>query len=82
MFELLHQIPTLNEVVKAMDEKHAIATQKRITASISLSAEKRYIDFVNRYPDLLQRFPQHFIASYLGITKETLSRIRSNAVKK
>jgi CRP-like cAMP-binding protein len=82
MLELLHHIPALNEVVNAMDERHAIATQKRITASISLSAEKRYTDFVNRYPDLLQRFPQHFIASYLGITKETLSRIRSNAVRK
>ena len=82
MLELLHHIPTLNKVVNAMDERHAIATQKRITASISLSAEKRYTDFVNRYPDLLQRFPQHFIASYLGITKETLSRVRSHASKK
>jgi CRP-like cAMP-binding protein len=79
---LLNQFPALNEVVKSMDEKHAIAVQKRVTASISLSAEKRYADFVSEYPDLLQRFPQHIIASYLGITKETLSRIRGQAVKK
>ena len=82
MLELLRQIPALNEVVKAMDERHAIATQKRITASISLSAEKRYTDFVNRYPEFLQRFPQHIIASYLGITKETLSRLRNRTVRK
>jgi CRP-like cAMP-binding protein len=82
LLELLQQIPVMNEMVKSMDEKHAIATQKRLTGSISLSAEKRYEDFVNRYPDLLQRFPQHIIASYLGIAKETLSRIRHQAAKK
>jgi len=82
MLKLLHHIPALNKVVNVMDERHAIALQKRITASISLSADKRYTDFVNRYPELLQRFPQHIIASYLGITKETLSRIRSHAARK
>jgi CRP-like cAMP-binding protein len=82
LLELLQQIPAMNEMVKSMDEKYAISTQKRLTASISLSAEKRYEDFVNRYPDLLQRFPQHIIASYLGIAKETLSRIRHQAAKK
>lgn len=80
--ELLNHVPVLHEVIKSIDEKHAIATQKRLTASISLPAEKRYADFASRYPDLLQRFPQHLIASYLGITKETLSRVRKRAVKK
>lgn len=74
--ELSYHVPALSEVVKSMDEKHAIATQKRLTASISLSAEKRYADLSSRYPELLKRFPQHQIASYLGITKETLSRVR------
>ena len=59
-----------------------IAYQKRLNAYISLSAEKRYEDFAKQYPGFLQRFPQHIIASYLGITKETLSRVRRNAVKK
>ena len=62
-------------------ERFAIETQKRV-ASIALSAEKRYAELINVYPELLQRFPQHIIASYLGITKETLSRIRSLAAKK
>jgi hypothetical protein len=47
-----------------------------------LSAEQRYEDFAKQYPEFLQRFPQHIIASYLGITKETLSRVRKHAVKK
>lgn len=64
-----------------MDENFAIAAQKRLS-SISLSAEERYAELIKTYPEFLQRFPQHIIASYLGITKETLSRIRSHAVKK
>jgi CRP-like cAMP-binding protein len=62
-----------------MDEKNAMATQRRVNASISMPADKRYEEFVRCYPLLLQRFPQHLIASYLGITKETLSRIRHRA---
>jgi hypothetical protein len=50
--------------------------------SISLPAEQRYQNLVENFPEILQRFPQHIIASYLGIAKETLSRIRSNAIRK
>jgi CRP-like cAMP-binding protein len=77
----LSPIPAINEMTIKMDENFAIATQKRL-ASISLSAEERYAELIKTYPDFLQRFPQHIIASYLGVTKETLSRIRSHAVKK
>ena len=78
----LHLIPAINEMERNLDENYAIASQKRLNAHISWSAEKRYTDLVNTYPQFLQRFPLHIIASYLGITKETLSRIRSNAVTK
>ena len=77
----LDSIPAIGEMARRMDDLHAIASQKRV-ASISLSAEERYAAFIKTYPEFLQRFPQHIIASYLGITKETLSRIRSHAVKK
>jgi len=80
--ETLQHIPVLHEVIKSIDEKHAIATQRRLTASISLPAEQRYAELEKTYPEFLQRFPQHVIASYLGITKETLSRVRNKAVKK
>jgi CRP-like cAMP-binding protein len=78
----LHLIPAINEMERILDENFAIATQKRLNAHLSQSAEKRYADLINTYPQFLQRFPLHIIASYLGITKETLSRIRSNAVTK
>jgi CRP-like cAMP-binding protein len=79
---LAQEIPAWNEMVRKMDEMHFIAAQKRTNASVSLAADKRYIDFANSYPALVQRFPQHIIASYLGIAKETLSRARTRAVKK
>jgi CRP-like cAMP-binding protein len=78
----LNNIPALGEMVRKLDENQAFAYQKRLNAAISLSAEQRYEDLAKTYPEFLQRFPQHIIASYLGITKETLSRIRSHAVKK
>jgi hypothetical protein len=40
------------------------------------TAEERYEEFVKSHPQFIQRFPQHQIASFLGITKETLSRVR------
>jgi CRP-like cAMP-binding protein len=77
----LASIPAINEMARKMDDLHAIASQKRV-ASMSLSAEERYAALIKNYPEFLQRFPQHIIASYLGITKETLSRVRSHAMKK
>lgn len=79
--ERLNPIPAINEMAKKMDENFAIATQRRVS-SISLSAEERYAELVQTYPEFLQRFPQHLIASYLGISRETLSRLRSHAAKK
>lgn len=74
--KLSQLFPALAEMMRIMDERNNIATQKRITSTISYTAERRYADFVCDYPDLLQRFPQHVIASYIGITKDTLSRVR------
>jgi CRP-like cAMP-binding protein len=80
--DLAHKIPVFNEMVRGMDERYNIATQRRITSAISFTAEKRYADFIESHPEFLQRFPQHIIASYLGITKDTLSRVRKQAGKK
>jgi CRP-like cAMP-binding protein len=74
--------PSIGEWIRKLDERHSIANQRRLNASISLSTEERYSDFVDNYPDFFQRFPLHMIASYLGVTKETLSRIRRQLVTK
>jgi CRP-like cAMP-binding protein len=60
-----------------------IALQKRLTNMFTLNAEEKYIKLLNIYPDIMQRVPQHMIASYLGLKPETLSRIRKKvSVKK
>lgn len=80
--KLTNQSPAFNKMLLKLDEKHKIATEKRITSAISFTAEKRYANFIDCHSDFLQRFPQHIIASYLGITKETLSRVRNQFSQK
>lgn len=57
-------------------QRHAAAKNKRIASWLSATAEERYEDFLRTYPTIAQRVPQHMIASYLGISPETISRIR------
>jgi CRP-like cAMP-binding protein len=80
--ELVKKVPAFCEMVFHIDENNIIANQRRLTSYISSTAEKRYTDFIASYPELLERFPQHIIASYLGITKDTLSRVRRQLVQK
>jgi CRP-like cAMP-binding protein len=79
---LSENIPAFSRTFSALDQRNFIATQKRIHASISLTAEERYIDLTERNPTFLQRFPQNMIASYLGVSPETLSRIRKKGLGK
>ncbi len=75
-------IPAMSRMIAKLDQRNFIASQKRIHASISLTAEERYLELLHNNPVFLQRFPQNMIASYLGITPETLSRIRKKALQK
>ncbi|MEM0578213.1 Crp/Fnr family transcriptional regulator [Flavobacterium polysaccharolyticum] len=81
MLDLMAKIPSMTEMIRLMDERNAIANQRRLNSTISNTAEKRYEEFAKNHPQFIQRFPQHLIASFLGITKETLSRIRKQAIK-
>jgi CRP-like cAMP-binding protein len=80
--DLIRKIPAFSEMIRQLDERNNIANQRRLTSSISAAAEKRYTDFIDCYPELFERFPQHIIASYLGITKDTLSRVRRQLLQK
>ncbi|EKB57684.1 Crp/Fnr family transcriptional regulator [Bergeyella zoohelcum] len=62
--------------------RHIHTLQKRITMLQAFTAEQRYLDFIKTYPDILMRVPQSMVASYLGITPETLSRVRRELVTK
>ncbi len=76
MMNLIATIPAVAETIRVIDKKNFIVTQQRIHAAISQTAEERYESLIKNHPDFLQRFPQNMIASYLGITPESLSRIR------
>lgn len=81
MLDLMVKIPSFAQTTRLMDQRSFIASQRRLNSTISNSAEKRYEEFAENHPQFVQRFPQHLIASFLGITKETLSRIRKQAKK-
>jgi CRP-like cAMP-binding protein len=57
-------------------QKWATSMQQQMADMHSKSGEERYLDLLKKKPKLFQRVPQHFIASYLGLSPETLSRIR------
>lgn len=76
MLELMEKIPALAKMFQKLDERNAIASYRRLNSSIGSNAEERYKEFVENHPQFIQRFPLHIIASYIGITKSTLSRIR------
>jgi len=62
-------------------QNHIRHLQKRINLLLSANAEQRYLNFIELYPDLTLRVPQWMIASYLGITPESLSRVRKNLAR-
>lgn len=57
-------------------QKHAAAKNERIVSSMSASAQERYLEFVETYPSIANRVPQKMLAAYLGVSAETVSRIR------
>jgi CRP-like cAMP-binding protein len=63
-------------------QKHASAKDRRIIDTLTASAEERYQNFLETYPSIAQRVPQHMLASYLGVSPETLSRIRKKSSRK
>jgi CRP-like cAMP-binding protein len=82
-FEMLcHKIPAFNELVNTILERSFVASQNRIHANISFTAEEKYVNFIKTYPTIYNRVPQHMIASFLGLTPEMLSRVRSKAARK
>lgn len=63
-------------------ERHVVSLHKRILNQLQLTAAERYDLFLEQYPDIEQYTPNYHIASYLGITQQSLSRIRVEKVKK
>ena len=80
--KIIQNVPGYATAFQTGVQKHAAAKDKRIVASLTATAEERYNNFLETYPSIAQRVPQHMLASYLGITPETLSRIRKQLSRK
>lgn len=80
--ELLATIPGYQAAFQTGRQNHAAAKDHRIIASLTATAEERYQNFLHTYPSIAQRVPQRMLASYLGISPETLSRIRKRWASK
>lgn len=78
---LLDRFPKLERAYRLMVQRHLATYQERHYQSIALSAEERYTVFLEKYPTIPHRVPQHLIASYLGVSAEFLSRIRGRKLK-
>ena len=80
--ELLDACPKMERFFRLLIEANHVATNQRISDSLSASAEERYLKFIKTYPQLFEQVSQNQIASYLGITPQSLSRIRKELTQK
>jgi len=80
--ELLNSCPKMEKFFRILIEANHVATNERISDSLSTSAEERYLNFIKTYPKIFEQVPQNQVASYLGITPQSLSRIRKELTQK
>jgi CRP-like cAMP-binding protein len=82
-FEMIsRRIPAFHEMINTILQQRLNASQERIHTAISFTAEEKYRHLIETSPNLINRLPRHMLASYLGITPETLSRIRKQIAEK
>lgn len=78
---LLTRVPVLERMFRIMVQRNLSVLQSRLFKTIANSAQDKYLDFLQRYPTIPQRVPQHYIASYLGISPEFLSKVRAKMAR-
>jgi CRP-like cAMP-binding protein len=75
-------LPKIEKLFRVMTQKTHVALQRRMIDNLSKTAESRYIEFTEKYPQLVQRLSNIQIAAYLGITNVFLSNIRKKIASK
>jgi CRP-like cAMP-binding protein len=78
---LYKEVPKLERLFRKIVERAFVASQKRIIRNFSLTVKERYQIFKKTNSKIDQRVPQYMIASYLGVTKEFLSKIKSQIIQ-
>jgi CRP-like cAMP-binding protein len=82
MQELYEKFPEMNKVGRMLLEEYYAASEERVYIARLPNAQARYQHFINSRPELLNRIPLKYVASYLGITLETLSRLRAKKIRR
>ncbi len=80
--ELYLQIPKLERFFRILAENSLVSHQERLMDNLSLTAEERFEKFCNKYPTLIQKVSQKNIASYIGVTPEFFSKMKSKMLRK
>jgi CRP-like cAMP-binding protein len=80
--QLYLEIPKLERFFRILTENSLVAHQERLMDNLSLTAEERYEKFCKKYPTLIQKVPQKQIASYIGVTPEFFSKMKSRMLRK
>ena len=75
-------LPKIEKLFRVMTQKTHVALQRRMIDNLSKTADQRYLDFIEKYPQLHQRLSNLQIAAYLGISHEFLSKIRNKIASK
>ncbi|MEL7832914.1 Crp/Fnr family transcriptional regulator [Fodinibius sp. Rm-B-1B1-1] len=76
--KLLKEIPAYEKYQRIIMQNAYVALQQRVENALGRTAEERYCRLIERSPQFMNRVPLNLVASYLGMSPETLSRIRSN----
>ncbi|MDR0194755.1 MAG: Crp/Fnr family transcriptional regulator [Myroides sp.] len=74
--KLVVDMPVMSTYFRILYERSLSNKDRRILSNIAYNAEEKYAQIITCYPELLNRVPQHLLASYLGLTPETVSRIK------
>ena len=79
---IVNTVPGYAAAFRVGLQRHAAAKDTRIVNALTMSAEERYVAFRETYPSIAERVPQWMLASYLGVSPETLSRVRKGFLRK
>lgn len=80
--KLYAEIPKLERFFRILTENSLVSNQERLMDNLSLTAEERFEKFCKKYPTLIQKVPQKQIASYIGVTPEFFSKMKSRLLRK
>jgi len=80
--QLFEKVPKFERLFRLLVQRSLGVLQQRFYASVSQTAEERYLSFLAKYPHIVQRVPQHQIARYIGVSPEFLSKVRHTMAKK